>query len=57
MAERIYNTIGMIEVKRKKVPVGREQLEAREEAAEDRMAGKNARGDLCPEMEWGPSTD
>lgn len=55
MAERIYNTVRMIEVKRKKVPVGREQLETREDAAEYRSTGKNARKDQCPET--GSPTD
>lgn len=45
----------MIEVKRKKVPVGREQLETREDAAEYRSTGKNARKDQCPET--GSPTD
>lgn len=47
----------MIECQRKKTPVGGEPLEVREEAAEYRPAGKNARKDQNPETESGPSTD
>lgn len=49
----------MIEGQRKKTPVGGEPLEVREEAAEYRPAGKNARKDQNPETESesGPSTD
>lgn len=45
MAEGVPSTIRMIEGQRKKGPVGSEQLEAREEAAEYRPTGKNARRD------------
>lgn len=47
----------MIEGQRKKAHVGGEQLEVREEAAEYRSTGKNARKDQNPETESGPSTD
>lgn len=47
----------MIEGQRKKAPVRGEQLEVREEAAEYRSTGKNARKDQNPETESGPSTD